>query len=85
LSVAYRLANSEEVATYGRDWKHWDALFPKAAGYFALSHVGFNADCTQALLYVEHICGLCGHGGYVLMRKVDGRWTVETEAGTWVS
>lgn len=85
LPVAYRLASAEEVATYGQDWKRWEALFPNAAGYFALSNVGFNADGTQALLYVEHVCGLCGHGGYILMRKANGRWSVEAEAGTWVS
>ena len=85
LPFAHRLADQEELATYGEDWDRWDSLFPGSSDYFVLSTVGFNSDLTQALLYVEHICGLCGGGGYVLLRKVDDHWIVEAEASTWVS
>lgn len=85
LSAQYRLADAGAVATYGQDWARWEALFPGNSGYFVLSTVGFNSDQTQALLHVDHICGLCGHGGYVLLRKVNGRWVIETEASSWVS
>ena len=79
------LADSVAVANYGRSGSRWEELFPQSKGYFVLSAVGFNADQTQALLYVDHFCGLCGHGGFVLLGKVDGRWAVEAEADTWIS
>jgi hypothetical protein len=85
LSAQYRLADTGAVATYGQDWTRWEALFPGSSGYFVLSTVGFNSDQTQALLHVDHVCGLCGHGGYVLFRRVNGRWVVEAEASSWVS
>jgi hypothetical protein len=85
LSGPYRLADSGAVAVYGENGPRWEALFPQSMGYFMLSTVGFNADQTQALLQVDHLCGLCGHGGYVLLRKVNGRWDVEAEAGAWIS
>ncbi len=85
LSAQYRLANAGAVATYGQDWARWKTLFPGSSGYFELSTVGFNSDQTQALLHVDHVCGLCGHGGYVLLRKVNGRWAVAAEVSSWVS
>ena len=64
----------------------FEARFPNNFGYFVVSHVGLNLNKTEALLYVEHFCsGLCGGGGYVLMRKVDGVWHVVEWHETWVS
>ena len=51
----------------------FEARFPNNLGYFVVSHVGLNLNKTEALLYVDHLCGgLCGGGEYVLMRKVNG-------------
>ncbi len=83
LSAPYRLADSAAVAAYGL--ARWEALFPHNYGHFVLSAVGFNADQTEALFHVDHVCGLCGHGDDVLLRKVNGRWVIETVAGTWIS
>jgi hypothetical protein len=45
-------------------------------GYVRLSSVGFNSDQAQALFYV--VGPYCGNGDYVLMRKVNGHWVVES-------
>jgi hypothetical protein len=85
LSGPYHLADASTIAAYGQRGPGWERLFPRSVGYFVLSTVGFTADQNQALLQIDHFCGLCGHGGYVLLRKVNGGWVIEAEAGTWVS
>jgi hypothetical protein len=59
--------------------------FPRNQGVTVLSGVGFNRDRTQAVFYMDHFCGLCGGGRYVLMTKVDGVWHVQDEHSTWSS
>jgi len=59
--------------------------FPNNLGYIAVSQPGFNFNKTEAILYVDHFCGLCGGGGYILMRKVSGVWHVLDQHSTWVS
>jgi len=46
-------------------------------GVIGLSPAGFNADRTQALVYVTLACPMCGHTAwYVLERSPGGRWRV---------
>jgi hypothetical protein len=59
--------------------------FPQSYGYLTFSSIAFNPDLSEALFYTEHLCGLCGGGEYVLMRKNDGRWEVVNRYSTWVS
>jgi hypothetical protein len=59
--------------------------FPNNMGLIALSGVGFNPNRTQAVFYVDHFCGLCGGGRYVLMEKIEGSWRVRDEHYTWIS
>jgi hypothetical protein len=59
--------------------------FPRNLGLITLSGVGFNARRTQAVFYIDHFCGLCGGGRYVLMEKIDGSWRVRDEHYTWIS
>jgi hypothetical protein len=59
--------------------------YPRSYGSLTFSSVAFTPDLTEALFYTEHACGLCGGGGYVLMRKVDGKWKVVYQYSTWVS
>jgi hypothetical protein len=59
--------------------------FPNNLGYVAVSHVGLNLAKSEAIFYVDHFCGLCGGGGYILMRKVNGVWRVVDQHSTWVS
>jgi hypothetical protein len=55
-----------------------------------MSAVGFDADQTRALVYMENHCGsLCGDGATRFLRKEDGRWRLTAVAGIkhcqWVS
>jgi hypothetical protein len=59
--------------------------FPNNLGYIAVSHIGLNLTKNEAIFYIDHFCGLCGGGGYVLMRKVNGQWAVADQHSTWVS
>ena len=59
--------------------------FPNNLGYVVLSAVGFNRNQTQAVFYIDHFCGLCGGGRYVLMVKLNGSWHVQDEHSTWIS
>jgi|ERR1700733_449440 len=59
--------------------------FPRNMGLVALSGVGFSPSRTQAVFYINHFCGLCGGGRYVLMEKVNGAWRVKDEHYTWIS
>ena len=60
--------------------------FPNNWGYFVISHIGLNLNKTEAILYIDHFCGgLCGGGGYFLMRKVNGIWRVVDQHVSWMS
>jgi hypothetical protein len=63
----------------------FEKRFPNNLGYVVLSAVGFNRDQTQAVFYIDHFCGLCGGGRYVLMEKSRGSWQVRDEHSTWIS
>jgi len=58
-------------------------------GYFEVSQPGLNFSKTEAILYIDHGCfradDLCGGGGYILMRKVNGVWSVLDQFSTWAS
>ena len=59
--------------------------FPRNMGLIVLSGVGFNPSQSQAVFYINHFCGLCGGGRYVLMEKVAGVWHVRGEHYIWIS
>jgi hypothetical protein len=53
---------------------------------FSISQPGFNFSKTEAIFYFDHSCaGLCGGGGYILARKVDGVWRIVDQHSTWMS
>jgi hypothetical protein len=74
LPVHYELLPEEQLVKPG-----------SYASYVTVSQVGFNQDLSEALFYTEHICGLCGGGGYVLMERRFGKWKVKAFLSTWVS
>jgi hypothetical protein len=59
--------------------------FPQNLGLVALSGAGFNPSHTQSVFYIDHFCGLCGGGRYVLMEKVNGSWRLRDEHYTRIS
>ena len=74
------LASAAEIETVDFQKNH-----PHNMGYITLSGVGFNLNRTQAVFYINHFCGLCGGGRYVLMEKTNGKWEVTAEHYTWIS
>jgi hypothetical protein len=83
LTARYELPTEQEMSLY--PYEQFLRRFPLSYGYLTFSRVAFNRDLTEAFFYTEHVCGMCGEGKYILMRKVNGNWIVEGEAGTWVS
>jgi hypothetical protein len=64
----------------------FERRFPNKFAYVAVSQPGLNFSKTEAIFYIDYYCGgLCGSGGYVLMRKVGGVWQVVDEHIVWVS
>jgi hypothetical protein len=91
ISADFRLTSGARAvfvnpSDLGSKTSDFGARFPNNLGYFVVSHVGLNLNKTEALVYVDHFCGgLCGSGGYFLMRKVGGEWHVVDQHNTWVS
>ena len=81
--LEYQLLSQEEVnkikpTDEASKWKYFREKWPQAHGFVYLSRVGFNADLSQALVYI------CVYhydqpllGSYNLMVKQDGHWVVE--------
>jgi hypothetical protein len=74
------LASAPDISSPG-----FQQRFPNNMGYIVVSGVGFNLSHTQAVFYIDHFCGLCGGGRYVLMERVKGVWQVQGEHYTWIS
>jgi hypothetical protein len=46
-----------------------------AVSYVRMSPVGFNRDKTQAVVFMESLCGgLCGSWRFHFLEKVQGKW-----------
>jgi hypothetical protein len=79
----YELMTESESTLY--PYEAFEKRFPGNYGYHSFTRIGFNRDLTEAVFYTEHMCGLCGEGKYVYMRKQNGKWVVMGTAITWVS
>jgi hypothetical protein len=82
LSVPYTLIGEQELASSfpptAPGWDKFYAKYPGSQGRLALSRVGFNQAKDTAVLYTEDGRGATdGEGDVVLMKKTDGRWTVQ--------
>ena len=81
-------------------WTTLRTLYPNAlvipqgvVGYETFSRVGFNANMSQALVYMgtyaEMITGtyvsFLEQGYYYLMKKVNGFWTIDQKVLVWTS
>ena len=85
--VEYQLLTQEEVDELrpldeASGWKLLYEKYPNSYGFVYLSRVGFNADFSQALVFMGtfHYERLM-EGGYYLMIKQDGRWVIEASYG----
>lgn len=67
-------------------WDTFYTRYPNSPGITTVSRIGFNADFTQALVYIgTQSHWLAGAGYYVLLEKVDGAWKVNQQVMTWIS
>jgi hypothetical protein len=78
-------ASCHDIELLQHDPAEFEKKFPHNLGYIAMTGVGFNPSRTQAVFYIDHFCGLCGGGRYVLMEKIDGKWAIRDEHWTWIS
>jgi hypothetical protein len=83
LPARYELATEHEMKLYPHE--AFFKRFGDSYGALTFSRVAFNRDLTEAFFYTEHLCGLCGEGKFVYMRKTGGKWSVAETAGTWIS
>lgn len=83
LAAHYELATEDEMRQYPS--AAFFARFPNSYGALTFSRVAFSRDLTEAFFYTEHLCGLCGEGKFVYMRKIAGKWVVVDTASTWIS
>ncbi|HXW92594.1 MAG TPA: hypothetical protein VEK33_18750 [Terriglobales bacterium] len=84
ITKPYRLISKGEIETafshrrsnvVADGWEGFGTAFPDSSGYLILSGVGFNADRTVALVYVEHLCGgLCAEERFYILKKLNGQW-----------
>ena len=79
------LASQSDLQSHVYGSPEFQRKFPHNLGFITLAGVGFNSLRTQAVFYIDHFCGLCGGGRYVLMEKVNGSWRVRGEHYTWIS
>jgi len=86
LNGRYVLAPETDVDLFFTETVRFNSRYADSCGgYIELSAAGFNAYRTEALFRADHICGLCGEGGYVLMRKSGQKWRIVVWQLTWVS
>lgn len=83
LPARYELATEEEMKVY--PFEAFYKRFPHSYGALTFSRIAFNRKLTEAFFYTEHLCGLCGDGKFVYMRKTAGKWVVAGTASTWIS
>ncbi len=90
LGTDYAVLSADEFAElFSINQSGWDVFYgryPFANGITTLSRVGFNADMTQALVYVgTQSHWLAGAGYYVLLDKVEGEWAISAKIMVWIS
>ena len=83
LAARYEVATEQEMKLYPSE--AFFARFHSSYGVLTFSPVAFNRDLSEAFFYTEHLCGLCGEGKFVYMRKTGGKWVIAGTASTWIS
>ncbi len=67
-------------------WQAFYEKYPQARGILTFSRVGFDTAMDQALVYVGNQGNwLAGSGVYVLLKKVNGIWTIDQKVMSWIS
>ena len=67
-------------------WDNFYIQFANAQGISSLSKVGFNKHRDQALMYVDYQShNLDGRGIYILYKKLNDQWLIESITTVWIS
>jgi hypothetical protein len=90
IGIPYVLLTREEMnQIFDINTSGWDVFYtryPNSPGITTISRIGFNADLTQALVYVgTQSHWLAGAGYYVLLVKKGSTWTIDQKIMTWIS
>jgi hypothetical protein len=90
LGLPYVLLTHDEMnQIFDINTSGWDVFYtryPNSPGLTTVSRIGFNTNLSQALVYVgTQSHWLAGAGYYVLLKKVDGVWTIDQQIMTWIS
>jgi hypothetical protein len=83
------LSQASKNEIFSQNQSGWDIFYnhyPQAPGITTLSRVGFNAALDQALVYIGTQSNwLAGSGYYILLKKVNGAWSIDQRVMVWVS
>jgi hypothetical protein len=68
------------------DWSEFRQRYPASRGLAVVSRVAFNDSLNQSMLYWEvYRDVLDAEGGFIFLRKVNGRWQVVYRLRKWAS
>jgi hypothetical protein len=68
------------------DWDNFFTEFPNAPGILRLSKPGYDKDELNALIYIEHQCGIdCGSARFVHLEKKENLWNVRGSILIWMA
>ena len=67
-------------------WLEFSDKYNGARNLLRFSQVGYNYEITNALVYVEHLCGIeCSSGRFIALKLMDDRWVVKGSKLIWVA
>jgi len=68
------------------DWDNFFKEFPNAPGILRLSKSGYDKEELNALIYIEHQCGIdCGSARFVHLEKAENLWNVRGSILVWMA
>ena len=83
------LSQAGRKQIFGQNQSGWEVFYnryPQAPGITTLSRVGFNPTFDQALVYIGTQSNwLAGAGYYLLLKKMDGNWSIDQQVMAWIS
>ena len=83
------LSQAGKNRIFSQNQSGWDIFynrFPQAPGLTTFSRVGFDLPLDQALVYMGTQSNwLAGSGYYILLKKVNGIWSIDQQVLIWIS
>jgi len=68
-----------------RDPRAFAFAFGGARSYVTITLPAFSADGNRAVVYREHLCGLCGDGTYFELVRTRTGWKISRYRLVWIS